>query len=87
MEAMKRYLVLVLRNPSFDEALLAAHARFLSGLRSRSRIELAGPFADRSGGAYLLRADSMEEARALAEADPLHASGASRVVVHEWEAA
>ena len=47
---------------------------------------MAGPFADRSGGAYLLWADSLEAATAIAHADPLHATGSSELVVHEWSA-
>jgi len=50
-------------------------------------VELAGPFADRSGGAYVLRADSLEQARALVAADPLAASGSALVDVREWTAA
>ena len=83
---MKRYLVLTLRRPQFDPAVIAPHYAHLDALRERGQLELAGPFADRSGGAYLLRADSFEAAQALAHADPLHLSGASDVRVYEWNA-
>jgi hypothetical protein len=52
---MKRYLVMVMRNPQFDATLIAAHGAFLDDLRRQGRLELAGPFSDGSGGAYLLR--------------------------------
>lgn len=84
---MNRYLVLVMRNPGFDTALVEPHRAFLAALRDEGRIELAGGFADRSGGAYLLRATSIEQARTLALRDPLHVSGASTVTVREWIAA
>lgn len=84
---MNRYLVLVMRNPSFDPALVDPHRQFLAQLRERGRIELAGGFSDRSGGAYLLRAASLDEARAAALLDPLHLAGASTITVHEWNAA
>lgn len=84
---MNRYLVLVMRTPTFDAALIEPHRRFLAALREQGQIELAGAFADASGGAYLLRAASMDEAAAIAHGDPLHATGASLVRIHEWNAA
>jgi uncharacterized protein YciI len=83
---MNRYLVLTLRKPAFDAAAIEPHYAFLDALRARGQLELAGPFADRSGGAYLLRADSLEAALAIAHADPLHTSGSSEVGVREWNA-
>lgn len=83
---MKRYLVLVMRNPGFDVALVDAHRDFLAGLRAEQRIELSGGFGDASGGAYLLRAASLDDARATAERDPLHRARASTVTVYEWNA-
>jgi len=83
---MNRYLVLVMRKSAFDAALVPAHDAFLGELRERDRIELSGPFTDRSGGAYLLRADSQAEALAIAMDDPLHRAGASTITVHEWSA-
>ncbi|WP_242108695.1 YciI family protein [Luteimonas aquatica] len=83
---MQRYLVLTLRKPSFDPAVIQPHYAFLDTLREKGQLELAGPFADKSGGAYLLRADSLEAALAIAHADPVHVSGSSEVTVREWAA-
>jgi uncharacterized protein YciI len=83
---VNRYLVILLRTPAFDAGLIAAHAAFLDDLRAAERLELAGPFADQSGGAYLMRAESLDQARELAFGDPLHAAGASAVTVYEWQA-
>ena len=83
---MNRYLVMVMRNAEFDTALIPAHQEFLAGLRADDRIELSGAFSDRSGGAYLLRAESLDSALAIAHGDPLHTMGASSVHVHEWNA-
>lgn len=80
-----RYLVLVMRRPGFDESLVAAHLRFLDGLRGQGRLELSRGFGDRSGGAYLLRGlVGLDEARAVVAQDPLVLQGASDAVVHEW---
>lgn len=83
---MKRYLVTVMRTLGFDTGLVPAHAAFLDDLRERRQLELAGPFTDASGGAYLLLADDLKAAEALAFTDPLHVSGASTVNVREWNA-
>ncbi|MFC4822535.1 YciI family protein [Dokdonella ginsengisoli] len=84
---MNRYLVLVMRKPAFDPSLGPAHQAFLDELRAQGRLELSGPFADASGGAYLMRAPSLDAARADALRDPLHRHGSSTVTVHEWRAA
>jgi len=84
---LARYLVLTRRTLGFDPAALGPHHAHLDALRAQGRLELAGPFSDRSGGAYLLMAADLDEATALARTDPLHTSGASDVTVFEWNAA
>jgi uncharacterized protein YciI len=84
---MKRFLVLTLRRPAFDPAVVAPHYAHLDRLREAGVLELAGPFPDKTGGAYVLRVETLEQAQALAFADPLHVSGASDVSVREWNAA
>ena len=84
---MNRYLVMVMRLPQFDTEQIGPHREFLDGLRAQARLELSGGFGDKTGGAYILRAVDLEEARVLAFADPLHMTGSSRVEVYEWQAA
>jgi uncharacterized protein YciI len=81
-----KYLILTIRKPEFDAEVVPAHYEFLDALRAGSLIEQAGPFTDRSGGAYVLTAGSIEEARKIAHRDPLHISKSSTVTVHEWDA-
>jgi uncharacterized protein len=83
---MKRYLVMTLRKPTFDPAAIGPHYAYLDALRARGQLQLAGPFGDGSGGAYLLLAGSLEDALAIAHTDPLHLTGSSEVVVREWNA-
>ncbi|MGJ4729570.1 YciI family protein [Luteimonas sp. SDU101] len=74
-----------MRRPGFDERLVAPHLDFLDQLRAQGLLELNGGFADRSGGAYLLRGlASLAEAEAIVARDPLVVHGASDAVVHEW---
>jgi len=81
-----KYLVVTMRRPEFDPKVIPAHYQFLDDLRDRSLPEEAGPFTDKSGGAYVLRASSLEEARGLADQDPLARRHCSIVTVHEWDA-
>jgi uncharacterized protein len=62
------------------------HYAFLDRLRQQGILELAGPFTDKSGGAYLIKAANLEEARTLAFSDPVHTSQSSLVTVYEWNA-
>lgn len=83
---MNLYLVMVIRRPQFDPAVVPAHNRFLDELRADGRLERSGPFGDKSGGAYLLRAADLDEARTIAYRDPTHVSGGWDVTVYEWQA-
>jgi uncharacterized protein YciI len=80
-----KYLVLTIRKPAFNAEVVPAHYRFLQHLRESGTLEQAGPFTDRSGGAYVIRAPSLDEARGIAETDPLHVHGSSEVTVREWD--
>lgn len=82
---MTRYLVMAMRRPSFDEAVIAPHLAFLDDLRAAGQLEMTGGFSDRSGGAYVLvNVASVEEARAIAARDPLALTGTSDLTVYEW---
>ena len=69
---MLRYLVMTMRTPQFQPSVTEAHQAFLERLRQSGNLEMSGPFTDKTGGAYLIRAASFEEAKSLAFADPVH---------------
>jgi uncharacterized protein YciI len=81
---MNRYLVLLIRRPGLDPAVVPLHLAFLDELREQGRIELSGGFSDSSGGAYLLRASDLAEANVLVQRDPAYVSGGWDITVHEW---
>jgi uncharacterized protein YciI len=83
---MKRYLVMALRGPGFNADVVAPHRAFLDDLRARGRLEMTGAFSDQSGGAYVLLAESLDDASAIVHTDPLHTAGASALTVYEWNA-
>lgn len=83
---MFRYLVTTFRTPQFQTSVIDDHYAFLDRLRQEGKLELAGPFTDKSGGAYVIRANNLDEARTLAFSDPVHTSKSSVVTVYEWNA-
>lgn len=83
---MLRCLITTFRTPQFDPSVIEAHYAFLDVLRGQGQLELAGPFTDKSGGAYVIRAANLEEAKTIAFSDPVHTSKSSIVTVYEWNA-
>lgn len=81
---MKRYLVLAMRKPGFNDAVVAPHLEFLEALHQAGQLEITGGFTDKTGGAYVLQVDSLATAQAIADADPLATTGSSLLTVHEW---
>lgn len=82
-----RYLVIAMRTPEFQDAVVEPHIEYLAQLKKDGILELKGPFTDKSGGAYLLNAEDLESAKAIAFGDPLHTTGSSTMTVYEWNAA
>ncbi|WP_211197838.1 YciI family protein [Permianibacter fluminis] len=75
-----------MRTAQFQASAIAPHQAFLETLRQNGQLELAGPFTDKSGGAYVIRAENLAAAQALAFTDPLHTTQSSLVTVYEWSA-
>jgi len=85
---MKHYLVIAMRRPGFDPDVVAPHLAYLGDLHARGLLASSGGFADGSGGAYVLQGvDSLAEAQAIADADPLVLTGNSDLAVREWKLA
>ena len=82
---MIRYLVIAMRRPSFDDAVIAPHLAFLDELLAAGQLDMTGGFSDRIGGAYVLvNVASLDEAKAIAARDPLTLTGTSDLTVYEW---
>ncbi|MBP2016882.1 uncharacterized protein YciI [Symbiobacterium terraclitae] len=80
------YMIRLTRKPgcTITPELLQAHYAHLRRLQERGQLVLCGPFADRSGGMTIIRADSLAEAEAVAAADPLVSSGMEECEVRAW---
>jgi uncharacterized protein YciI len=84
--------VLVLLDPSDSTAanseLEARHERFIDDLDQANKVVLGGawkPPVDGFEGAYLLSCESLQEARDIADSDPLVSANAFGCNVVEWE--
>ncbi len=90
--ALELYVVQSTPNgaPDAVKASLPDHLTYQKGLEKAGKLVLAGPVSDESGenmigaGQIIYRAGSMDEARALAKADPMHTSGARVFTLRKW---
>ncbi|MEV0080165.1 YciI family protein [Nocardia neocaledoniensis] len=80
-----KYLVMVMRTPAFEESVVEPHREFLQRLLAEGQLVESGKFTDGTGGAYVVAAESLDAATALAHTDPLHTTGASDLTIYEWE--
>ena len=65
---------------------LAAHLASLEPLSRSGRLIMAGPFTDQAGSLIILEANSLEEARRIAEEDPYTVHGIfEKVEVHPFQ--
>ena len=76
--------------PDAVKAVLPDHLAYIRSLEDKGAILFAGPMSDETGeqmqgvGMIVLKAASLEAARALAEGDPMHASGARAFTLRRW---
>ncbi len=77
------------RGPGLRE-LLPAHLDYQVKLERAGVLFGAGPLFEEGddvplGGMIILRAGSIDEARALADQDPFHAAGLRRYTIQKWK--
>lgn len=76
--------------PEVVKQHLPAHLDYQSTLERQGALAFAGPLSDETGmqmqgmGLVIYRAATFEDARALAEADPMHAAGARTYTLRRW---
>jgi uncharacterized protein len=87
----KFYAVLSKASPTPEKLkpLLPAHLEYMIGLEKRGVLFASGPLSDGAGpptgaGLTILRTASVEEARALAEADPFVINRLRTFELKEW---
>ena len=76
--------------PENLQANLPAHLAYQAKLEQQGNLVMAGPLSDLSGdlmegiGMIVYRAESMQAAIALADTDPMHASGTREYTIRRW---
>ena len=69
---------------------LPEHLEYQAELERSTRLMMAGPLSDLTGqsiegaGLIIYRATSMDDARAIAAADPMHSKGARQFELRKW---
>ena len=67
------------------EAVRPVHRQYLTQLKAKGQLAVAGPFTDGSGALIVYEAASAAEAEQLLEADPFHHNGIFlRYVLRPW---
>jgi len=90
--ALELYIVdsIPAKDPEALKAVLPDHLAYQRTLEEAGQLVLAGPQSDDTGeqmqgrGLIVYRAASMEDARALADADPMHATGTRSYALRKW---
>lgn len=78
------------KEPQEVKAVLPDHLAYQADLERAGSLALAGPMSDETGdhiqgmGMMVYRAESLEAARALADNDPMHKSGARTYSLRRW---
>jgi len=76
--------------PSALQETLSAHLEYQGKMEAADKLAFAGPLADETGaemngtGLIVYRAVSFDEARQIADADPMHAEGRRPYRIRRW---
>ncbi|MGI9508960.1 MAG: YciI family protein [Geminicoccaceae bacterium] len=77
-------------SPEDVKAVLPKHLDYQRQMEAEGKLFLAGPLSDETGeemqgaGLIIYRARAMDEARRLADADPMHAEGKRQYSLRKW---
>lgn len=77
-------------SPEDLKAVLPRHLDYQRQKEAEGQLFLAGPLSDETGdemqgaGLIIYRAASMDDAKILADADPMHAEGKRRYTLRKW---
>ena len=68
-----------------DKEILDVHIDFLNQNIKKGNIYAKGPFMDHTGGLVIYKMNSFEEAKALAESDPVIVEGTRKMMFKQWK--
>lgn len=73
----------IVNKPRFDQ-FVGDHVAYVKRLIEKGHQAKTGYWAERGGGMLIFSADSMDEAKAIVQADPLIANECVVYELHEW---
>jgi len=82
-----RYVILINRKKDYTTDVIKKHVEHLKQLDKTSQLVLCGPFKDYAGGIVIIKAESMKEAKMIAESDPFVTEGFSTYELRTLELA
>lgn len=90
--ALELYMVVSTpeKAPAELQAILPEHLAYQAEQEQKGNLVMAGPLSDLSGdlmegvGLIIYRAESLEAAKAITDADPMHKSGTRSYVIRRW---
>ncbi|RXT04877.1 YciI family protein [Ammoniphilus sp. CFH 90114] len=77
--------ILYMQDVEKNQEYRPQHLAYLEELAKQGKVHAKGPFVDGAGGLVIYVADSLEDAKELAEKDPYVIEGARRLELHEWK--
>jgi uncharacterized protein YciI len=80
------YPIMLFKIPGVDTSreTVARHIAHVKDLDDQGKLVLAGPFEDYAGGMVIVRAESIEAAKKIAESDPFVTEGVRTFEVRTW---
>jgi len=72
-----RYVILINRQKNYSVDVINKHVKHLKNLDKNDQLVLCGPFTDYDGGIVIIKTESIEEAKSIAESDPFITEGFS----------
>ena len=72
-----RYVILINRQKEYSIDVIKRHVEHLKQLDENGQLVLCGPFTDYDGGMVIIKAESLEAAKGIAESDPFINEGFS----------
>jgi uncharacterized protein len=83
-KSVSYFLLMTNRTNKFDSNDIQGHYDHLEKLKKEELLVMYGPFSDATGGAYLIKAASLDEATNIGNSDPLIQNGSSTLTIKEW---
>ncbi|NHZ85151.1 MAG: hypothetical protein GWP19_04645 [Planctomycetia bacterium] len=72
-----RFVILISRQKDYSIDIIKKHVEYLKQLDDKGQLVMCGPFQDYDGGIVIIRAESIKEAKEIAESDPFISQGFS----------